>query len=142
MREVENTEDVSQHPGESYTTVRAVDRSVSGIVFFRTEDRDRLSQWYVENLDAEVWLEQPGCTILNADGFRFGFCEGEADTCGILTFVFDSKDEVDRMHDRLGEAVSEDPRENEKYRIYQFFAEDPDGRTVEVQTFLHETPPA
>jgi hypothetical protein len=115
---------------------------MSGLVFFRTTNLDRICEWYVENLDADVWLEQPGCTILNADGFRFGFCEGsETETCGIVTFLCDTTDDVDEVYDRLGEAASEEPHENETYRIYQFFAEDPDGRTVEVQTFLHETPP-
>ena len=115
---------------------------MSGIVFFRTENRAAVVDWYRERLDAEVWLEQTGCTILVSDGFRFGFCDAEeTETEGILTFVYDDEAAVERMHDRLGDAAREEPHENEQYRIYQFFAADPDGRTVEVQTFLHETPP-
>jgi len=114
---------------------------MSGIVFFRTENRKQVVDWYLENFDAEVWLEQTGCTILSFEGFRFGFCDGdETETEGILTFVYDTTDEVDQVHQRLGDAVREEPHENEQYRIYQFFASDPDGRTVEIQSFLHDTP--
>ncbi|GAB7012767.1 VOC family protein [Halolamina salina] len=112
-----------------------------GIVFFRTENRETVVDWYREVVGAETWLEQPGCTILSFEGFRFGFCDGEeTESEGILTFVYDTTEAVDELHQRLGEATRETPRENEQYRIYQFFADDPDGRTVEVQSFLHETP--
>jgi hypothetical protein len=114
---------------------------VSGIVFFGTVQRETVVDFYEDRVGAEVWLEQPGCTILRHDEFRFGFCDREeTDDCGIVTFVYDSRAAVDDAHDRLGDAAREAPRENERYRIYQCFADDPDGRTVEVQTFLHETP--
>lgn len=118
-----------------------------GIVFFRTENRERVVDWYRETVGCAVWLEQPGCTILERGDFRFGFCDaggGDADaateTEGILTFVSPDRDGVDRMHDRVGDAVREEPHVNEQYDIYQFFAADPDGRTVEFQTFLHDLP--
>ncbi|GAA0208705.1 VOC family protein [Halobaculum roseum] len=117
-----------------------------GIVFVRTANRERVVDWYREVVDADVWLEQPGCTILERGGFRFGFCDagGDADaateTEGILTFVYPDRDGVDRMHDRVGDAAREEPHVNERYDIYQFFADDPDGRTVEFQTFLHDLP--
>ncbi|QDX39465.1 VOC family protein [Salarchaeum sp. JOR-1] len=114
---------------------------MSGIVFYRTENRAALVEWYTETFDADVWLEQPGCTILAFEGFRFGFCDADhTETEGVITFVYDTTNAVDAMHDRLGTAAREDPHENDQYRIYQFFANDPDGRTVEVQSFLHETP--
>jgi hypothetical protein len=114
---------------------------MSGLVFFRTEQREQVVEWYTETVEADVWLEQPGCTILEFDGFRFGFCDGEAtETDGILTFVYPERDGVDRLHDSVGDAAREDPHVNEKYEIYQFFADDPDGRTAEFQTFLHEVP--
>jgi hypothetical protein len=114
---------------------------MAGIVFFRTNGRDRLVEWYLNRVDASVWLEQPGCTILSHEGFRFGFCDAdETETEGILTFVYETRTAVETMHDRLGEAVREEPHYNDQYDIYQFFAADPDGRTVEIQTFEHETP--
>jgi hypothetical protein len=112
-----------------------------GLVFFRTEHRERTVEWYTDVVGADVWLEQPGCTILEFSGFRFGFCDGETtESAGILTFVYDDAAAVDAMHEAVGDAADEQPHENEPYDIYQFFATDPDGRTAEFQTFLHETP--
>ena len=112
---------------------------MSGIVFFRTENRDDVVRFYTETVGADVWLEQPDCTILEFDGFRFGFCQRETtDDCGILTFVYDTPGEVDAMHEAVGDAAREAPHENGTYDIYQFFADDPDGRTAEFQAFLHD----
>lgn len=108
-----------------------------GIVFFGTRDRDAVVDWYRSVVGADVWLEQPDCTILESNGFRFGFCErDEAETGGILTFVYDSRAAVDEMTERAGDAVEDEPRENDVYDIYQCFAADPEGRTVEFQVFL------
>ena len=112
---------------------------VTGIVFHGTERRDAVVEFYRERLNATVRLEQPDCTILEFDGFLFGFCERpDADNCGILTFVYPDRAGVDAAADRLGDAVVERPRENETYDIYQCFAEDPEGRTVECQVFLDD----
>ncbi|QCJ47930.1 VOC family protein [Haloprofundus sp. MHR1] len=111
---------------------------MSGIVFFRTERHDSVVEFYTETVGAEVWLEQPDCTVLKHGNMLFGFCDRDAtDDCGILTFVYDSRAEVDEMHATVGDAAREEPHENERYDIYQFFADDPDGRTVEFQAFLH-----
>ena len=119
----------------------AVDSGVSGIVFFHTERHDEVVAFYRERLGAAVWLEQPGCTILERDEFRFGFCDRDrTDDCGVVTFYYDDRAAVDRLYDRLADVARGPPEENETYDIYQFFADDPDGRTVEVQTFLHPLP--
>jgi hypothetical protein len=113
---------------------------MDGIVFFRTERPSAVVEFYVERVGAEVWLEQPDCTILEAGGFRFGFCEREQpETGGILTFVVDSRTAVDAVYESLESVADEEPRYNDRYEIYQFFAIDPENRTVEVQTFEHET---
>lgn len=112
---------------------------MAGIIFFRTENYDEVVEFYTQTVGADVWLEQPDCTILNHDGFRFGFCDRDTtDDCGIVTFVYDDRAGVDEMHEVVGDAAREEPHENPKYQIYQFFADDPDGRTVEFQTFLHD----
>ena len=111
---------------------------MAGIVFFGTERLDRTVEFYLDEVDAERWIDQDGCTILRHDDFRFGFCEREAaDTGGTLTFYYDDRDGVDAMYDRLASRARGPPRVNEQYDIYQFFADDPEGRTVEFQTFLH-----
>jgi hypothetical protein len=115
--------------------------SDSGIVFFATQQHDAVVEFYREVVGAETWLEQPDCTILRYGEFKFGFCDRDrTDDCGIVTFLFDDRAGVDAMHERVGDAARGPPEDNERYRVYQFFADDPDGRTAEFQTFLHETP--
>lgn len=113
---------------------------MGGIVFYRTDAREAVVSFYTDLLGMRVWLEQPKCTILTRDGFRLGFCEQEPDeppeTEGTVTFVVPDRTTVDRLHDRLADHATGEPVTNRSYAIYQFFASDPEGRTVEVQTFL------
>ncbi|EFW93222.1 glyoxalase/bleomycin resistance protein/dioxygenase [Haladaptatus paucihalophilus DX253] len=113
---------------------------MSGIVFFASESRAETVPFYTDRLGAEVWLEQTDCTVLQYDNMRFGFCEREsADTDGILTFVTADRDGVDVLYDELADRARDPPEENPKYDIYHFFADDPEGRAVEVQAFDRET---
>ncbi len=115
---------------------------MSGIVFFATEALERVVDFYVDEVGASVWLEQPECTVLQYDNMLVGFCErDEAETEGVVTFVYGTRGEVDVAYEALADRAVDEPSENERYRIYNFFAEDPEGRTVEFQTFLHETEP-
>lgn len=114
---------------------------MSGITFFGTRKLDGVVQFYVDRLGADVWLEQPDCTILKYANLLFGFCErDQAETGVTITFVVEDRPAVDRLYDELEDIARESPRENDRYEIYQFFAADPEGRTVEVQAFLHPTP--
>jgi hypothetical protein len=113
---------------------------MDGIVFFRTERLAEVVAFYRDRVGTHVWLEQPDCTVLRAGDFRLGFCEREAaDTDGIVTFVVETREAVEDLHADLAEVADGAPRYNERYEIYQFFATDPEGRTVEVQTFEHDT---
>lgn len=116
---------------------------MSGIVFFRTENRADVVSFYTDRLDFDVWLEQEGgCTILQYDNLLVGFCDGaETETEGIVTVVFESRTAVDDRYRDLADVARGPPEANEDFDIYQFFGEDPDGRTVEIQTFLGRTPP-
>jgi len=115
---------------------------MSGIVFYGTESLEEIVDFYVERIGAEQWLEQPDCTILQYDNMLFGFCDrAEAETEGTITFVYSSRGDVDVMYDALAARARGEPVENDQYRIYQFFADDPEGRTIEFQTFLHKTDP-
>ncbi|MFB6218848.1 MAG: VOC family protein [Halobacteriaceae archaeon] len=107
-----------------------------GIVFYRTAAMASVLAFYTERVGCRVHLDQPDCTVLDHGGFRVGFCAGdEPEIGGTLTFVHPHRDGVDAAYDRLADCADDPPRENERYRIYQFFATDPEGRTVEVQTF-------
>lgn len=44
------------------------------------------------------------------------------------------------MYEKFHPAGATGPQQNDKYRIYHFFAEDPEGRTIEFQTFLDPVP--
>lgn len=107
-----------------------------GIVFFRTGARDEVIDFYTERLGATVVVEQPDCTILGRAGFHLGFCAREGpETEGTITFVVPSREAVDDAYGRLEDRARGPPEYSDTYEIYQFFASDPEGRTVEVQTF-------
>ena len=115
---------------------------MSGIVFFGTENHDEVVEFYTERMGADVWLEQTACTILKHGNMLLGFCDrDDTENEGVVTFFYGDREGVDRQYERLEDRARGAPEENEEYDIYQFFADDPDDRTVEVQTFLHETDP-
>lgn len=114
---------------------------MSGIVFFRSGDLSDLRGFYTARVGADVWKDQGDCIILDGGGFRFAFCEreGAPDTCGVLTFLYDSVGEVDEMYEQLQDVATSKPVSREPdYSIYQFYAEDPEGRKLEFQTFLDD----
>lgn len=114
---------------------------MTGIVFFGTADRSSIVDFYMERLDFELWLEQEGCTILRHDNLVLGFCDAESpDTGGIVTIAVDSRGAVESWYSRLQDRAAGDPVENERFDIYHFFGTDPEDRTIEVQTFLHDIP--
>lgn len=115
---------------------------IPGIIFFRTENLDEIVQFYTERLDMVVWLEQKGCTILNHGNLLLGFCQKDvADTEGVITLFFETREDVDRMYERLEDISTTVPSENDNYKIYQFYATDLEGRTLEFQSFLHRIQP-
>ena len=114
---------------------------MAGIVFLRTTDLARIRDFYVDEVGMEPWVAQPDIDILRHDNMLAGFVQSStADTDCLLTFFYPTRDEVDRMYARLRDRATTAPQENERYRIYNFFASDPDGRRIELQAFLHELP--
>lgn len=112
---------------------------MSGIVFYATTNHDAVVEFYKDRLGMQTWLEQPDCTILERGNLLVGFCDRDrTDDGGIVTFVYPDREAVDDAHDRLADVATEEPHENLTYNIYQFFATDPDGRTVECQAFLSD----
>jgi catechol 2,3-dioxygenase-like lactoylglutathione lyase family enzyme len=110
------------------------------ITFLPVQDISRASQFYQERLDLILALDQGSCQILKLrSGAFLGLCESaplSEPARVILTWVVD---DVDEWYERLvakGVPTDGPPRENPKFRIYHFFAEDPDGHRIEVQKFL------
>ena len=117
---------------------RATEVKGSGIVFFSTSKLDEIKDFYIERIGCELWLDQGSCAILKYGNLLIGFCQGqEADLDTLITFFFENKADVDEMYDELKASAQAAPKENKKYRIYHFYARDPEGRSMEFQSFLH-----
>jgi hypothetical protein len=120
-----------------------VGQMLGGLVFLKTRDLASLAKFYTENIKMQLWLEQPNIIILHHGNMILGFHqiqnlnEQEPDLQGMYTFVYPSTEQVDDMHTKLQDVADGKPRYNERYRIYQFFAKDPEGRDLEFQAFLH-----
>ncbi|MBW6515869.1 MAG: nitroreductase family protein [Candidatus Cloacimonetes bacterium] len=98
----------------------------------------KIVEFYVDKIKANIWLDQGKCVILQHGNMLFGFCEGDkSDNCGIITFFYTNASEVNLMYQSLSAIAELSPRVNHQYRIYHFFAQDPEGRKIEFQTFLH-----
>ncbi|MDZ4197137.1 MAG: hypothetical protein U1C51_07860, partial [Candidatus Izemoplasmatales bacterium] len=56
-------------------------------------------------------------------------------------FVYDTKEEVDSVYQRLSKIIKIEhfPSINPTFQIYHFFCQDFEGRTIEIQTFLEDT---
>ncbi len=111
---------------------------MSGIVFLRTQKLEELSDFYTNQIGADLWLDQGGCRLFRHGNFIFGFCNRDnPQTDLMLTFFYNSRAEVDHMYTKLKSIAVNEPACNEKFRIYQFFAKDTEGRDLEFQYFEH-----
>ncbi len=111
---------------------------MAGIVFLKTENLQKIKDFY-SDLDSEIWIDQGDCIIFKHQNFLFGFCERDnISKDALLTFFYESVEEVDDVYQRLQKWTAGKPTKNEKYQIYNFFAKDPEGRDLEFQTFLHK----
>lgn len=123
--------------GTGKTAGKNKEEGMSGIVFFTTQQLNVLKEFYINRVGCTLWLDQGGCMIFKHGNFLFGFCQRDkTDTCGMLTFFYKDRKEVDRMYKEFKDLAQGPPKENPKYKIYHFFAKDPDGRAIEFQYFL------
>ena len=110
---------------------------MAGIIFFKTQQLKSIIHFYQERIGMTVWLEQADCTILQHGNMQLGFCQrDQTDTCGVITFYYDTREEVDAMYEKFHGCSLQSPQKNDKYKIYHCFVKDPDGRSVEFQQFL------
>ena len=95
---------------------------MTGVVFFKTLMLAELTAFYTERVGAELWMDQNDCRIFRHGQFLFGFCQREeAETCGIITFVYTDRAGVDRMYGQFQETALGAPADNPRYPIYNFF---------------------
>lgn len=117
---------------------------MSGIVFMKTKDLEKVSKFYQDEIGMELWLDQGKCKIFEKGNLQLGFCQAnKIDNEGIITFYFKDKKDVNKIYKEISDdiEITKKPQENEDYNIYQFFAKDPEGRTLEFQSFLHKLSP-
>lgn len=117
---------------------------MAGLIFIKTANFNETVEFYTKTLKFELWLKQPDIWILKHGNFLVGFQDSdEISMAPLMTLFYSTNEEVDEMHELLasmGLTITE-PKENKTYRIYNFFAKDPEGRQLEFQKFLHELPP-
>ena len=113
----------------------------SQITFIYVADLERSNRFYGDVLGLTLVLDQGDCLIYRVTPSSYlGACTLRPEQVGVagalVTFV---TDHVDEWHDRLVEdgaaTILFAPRHNERFGIYNFFAEDPDGNRFEVQRF-------
>jgi len=120
-----------------------VGQMLGGLVFLKTCQRESLVDFYTGRIGMSIWLEQPNITILQHGNMILGFHQIQEnsqdipDLQGMYTFVYPSIEQVDEMYNLLQDISDNPPIYNESYKIYQFFAKDPEGRNLEFQAFLH-----
>ncbi len=92
---------------------------MAGIIFLRTLMLEELRKFYISRIGMELWLEQAECIILKHGNLLLGFCQREeADLQGMITFYFDTNEEVDSFYEVFSETADGPPRNNPKYDIY------------------------
>ena len=110
---------------------------MAGIIFFKTADLKTIGDFYEHYLGMKLWLDQGKCRIYEHGNLRLGFCAAnQADTNGTITFYYSQMQDVDAAYDRFGDIATDSPKLNPHFRIYHFWAKDPEGRNLEFQHFL------
>ena len=110
------------------------------IPFYPVHDLEATRDFYVRELGLELEREEGRCMILRAAGGHVGFClfDGSLPDHDGLTLALVSPD-VDGVYQRLrrlGAETELPPRRDEHYRVYHFYARDPDGYRVEIRQFI------
>jgi nitroreductase len=109
---------------------------MNGIIFFKSQVPEKLSEFYIGRLGCELWSKQEDCIILKGGNLLFGFCSRPtSETEGLLTFFYENKEDIDRLYGDLKEYTDSPPVSDGKYQIYRFYARDPEGRKIEFQHF-------
>ena len=112
--------------------------SGSGIVFFNTTRLEELKDFYINRVGCKMWIDQGSCAILRHGNLLIGFCSGKkSEPDAVVTFFYKSREEVDAQYEKFKSIAIALPKDNQKYRIYHFYARDPDGRSIEFQYFNH-----
>jgi catechol 2,3-dioxygenase-like lactoylglutathione lyase family enzyme len=110
------------------------------IPFYPVHDLAATRDFYQRELGLELERDEARCLIFRAADGYLGFClfDGPLPSHEGLTLSLVAPD-VDVVYQRLrrlGVEIELPPRRDEHYRIYHFFARDPDAYRVEVRQFI------
>jgi hypothetical protein len=107
-----------------------------GIIFFQTRMLSELTDFYLNKVGCELWLEQAECKVFQFGNMLFGLCQRDVvDNTGMISFNMVSREEVDTIYEQFKSESTDSPKENPKYRLYHFYTKDPEGRNIEFQYF-------
>lgn len=119
--------------------------TISGqISWVYTQDLDSTAFFYAEVLGLAYIRDQGTARIYaTGDNARIGVCEAFADRIvepkgGMISII---SDDVDAWYQRLvdiGLSIDQPPHHFEKFGIYKFCVEDPNGYQIEFQQFIDE----
>ncbi|MFW6270942.1 MAG: VOC family protein [Bacillota bacterium] len=111
------------------------------IVFLGVEDLEKVDSFYRKVLQFSLYRDQGLCRIYEIPGGgKIGFCshmdKNISHRAPIITLLTEQVDEVYRKVKKKEINILHPPEVNEKFNIYHFFMEDPEGYSVEIQKFL------
>lgn len=112
------------------------------ICFFKVGNLELVRRFYEDILHLKLYKDQTDCLIYETeDSHKLGFCMHfpvEIHCESMITFVYDTKDEVDEMYHMMKEHLLTPFHHgtHERFNIYHFFVNDFNGLKVEFQVFL------
>jgi glyoxylate reductase len=115
----------------------AREKLMSGIIFFKTTNLTLIKEFYEGKLGLKIFKDQGKCVIFEHGNMRLGFCEGDtAENSGTITLVYPTRAEVDAAYRCHLDIASTKPELNSFFKIYHFWASDPEHRSLEFQCFV------
>lgn len=115
---------------------------MSGIIFLKTKNMENITDFYLNEVGMELWLKQQNIALMRHGNLILGMHNtNEVDQFGLITFFYPTMTEVDAMYEKFKDRAITQPKINETYQIYNFFARDPEDRKLEFQAFLHPLKP-
>ena len=112
------------------------------ISFFGTNNLEKTDEFYKNFFDLKIYKDQGKCKIYKIPGAgMIAFCEHMEfltnNKSPIITFLTENVDEIyEKFKNMGGIELTTKPIKNKDFNIYQFFAKDPNGYTLEIQKFL------
>ena len=92
---------------------------MSGIVFFKTKILEKIVEFYINEIEMSIWLEQKDCTIIKHGNLLLGFCQRDTpDIEGMITFFYPTREEVDKMYEKFKRGMEDAIRKAAVGRYY------------------------